>query len=187
MTLRNTTESWGSPAKWLHWLMALGILGTMTLGVVMVNLPMSALKFELYAIHKSIGMTLLVLALLRISWRWMNPVVPVLPSSLPAYERRLAGWAHGLFYVLLFAMPISGYVINSAANFPLNVFGLVQVPNVVPESESVSAVATWVHASLFWFFAGLIAIHVAGALRHHFILKDGILLRMLPKRSSKET
>ncbi len=185
MMLRNTTEHWGSPAKLLHWLMALGILSSMTLGVVMVNLPMSALKFELYAIHKSLGMTLLVLAALRISWRWLNPV-PALPQDLEAYERRLASWAHGLFYVLLFAMPVSGYVINSAANFPLNVFGLVQVPNVVPESEQVTEAAKWVHATLFWFFAGLISVHIVGALRHHFVLKDGILRRMLPGRSAKE-
>ena len=186
MKIRNTTQVWGSAAKSLHWLMALGIVGTMTLGLVMVNLPMSALKFELYAIHKSLGMTLLLLAALRIFWRWINPV-PALPDSVPPHEQRLAGWAHGLFYVLLFAMPISGYVINSAANFPLNVFGVLQVPNLVPESERITDAATWVHGSLFWFFAGLIVVHVAGALRHHFILKDGILRRMLPTKSSKET
>ncbi len=187
MHLRNTTTSWGSPAKLLHWLMAALIISTMVLGVVMVNLPMNALKFELYAIHKSIGMTLLVLALLRISWRWMNPVVPALPSSLPTHERRLASWAHGLFYLLLFAMPISGYVINSAANFPLNVFGLVQVPNIVPESEAMTAAAKWTHAMLFWFFAGLISVHIAGALRHHFVLNDDILRRMLPGRLARKS
>jgi len=77
-------------------------------------------------------------------------------------------------------MPLSGYVINSAANFPLNVFGLFQIPNVTPSSERLEAIASNLHLGMFWGFAGLLVLHVAGALRHHFVLGDNTLRRMLP-------
>ena len=177
--IRNTADRWGGGAQLLHWLMALGIFTAMGLGWVMVNLPMGALKFELYALHKSLGMTLLALFALRLLWRWVN-VTPAMPTSLPRHERFLAAATHRLLYALMLLMPLSGYVINSAANFPLNVFGLVQIPNLTPESETLQAIAGNVHLALFWLFAVLLVLHISGALRHHFVLRDGILRRMLP-------
>jgi len=80
----------------------------------------------------------------------------------------------------MFVMPLSGYVINSAANFPLNVFGLVQIPNLVPESEAIGDVASLIHLAVFWGFVVLLIGHIGGALRHHFVLRDAVLRRMLP-------
>ncbi len=179
MPIRNTSERWGAGAQLLHWLMALGILAAMALGWVMVSLPMGALKFQLYSVHKSLGMTLLALFLLRLVWRWVN-VAPPMPASIARHERFLAKSTHRLLYALMLLMPLSGYVINSAANFPLNVFGLIQVPNLTPQSEALEALASNLHLGFFWGFAGLLVLHIAGALRHHFVLRDNTLRRMLP-------
>mgnify|MGYP002152392611 FL=1 len=180
MRIANTTSRWGAGAQLLHWLMAVGILTAMVLGWVMVSLPMGVTKFQLYALHKSLGITLLALALLRILWRWVS-TVPPLPTEMPSYERALAKATHRLLYALMLLMPLSGYVINSAANFPLNVFGLVQIPNVTPESPFLEAIASNLHLSFFWAFAVLLLMHIGGALRHHFILGDATFSRMLPR------
>ena len=184
MQIRNSSSRWGAGAQLLHWLMALGIATAMGLGWVMVNLPMGALKFQLYAVHKSLGITLLALVMLRLLWRWLN-TTPPLPGQLPRHERWLAHGAHRALYALMLLMPLSGYVINSAANFPLNVFGLVQIPNLTPESEALGEWASRIHLALFWGFVLVLAGHIGGALRHHFILRDDILRRMLPGRSPR--
>jgi len=176
---RNTADRWGSGAQLLHWLIAIGIATSMIMGWVMVYLPVSAFKFELYALHKSLGMTLLALVGLRLVWRWVN-ITPALPAHLPSHEAWLAKTTHRLLYALMFVMPLSGYVINSAANFPLNVFGLVQIPNLVPESEAIGDVASRIHLAVFWGFVVLLIGHIGGALRHHFVLRDAVLRRMLP-------
>jgi len=179
VTVKNTANRWGSGAQLLHWLMALGIVTSMVLGWLMVYLPNSALKFELYALHKSLGITLLALVFLRLAWRWVN-ITPPLPDHLPRHERILAKGTHQLLYALMLLMPLSGYVINSAANFPLNVFGLVQIPNLTPESATLQALASNLHLGVFWGFVVLLTLHIGGALRHHFVLRDNTLRRMLP-------
>lgn len=183
MPLRNTTRHWGGVAQLFHWVMAIGIFGMMALGWIMVNLPMGPTQFQLYSLHKSLGITLLTLAVLRLVWRLANPAPP-LPADMAPWERRLAGATHVVLYAVIFAMPLSGYVINSAANFPLNVFGLVQIPNLTPESERLETIASWTHLTLFWVLSGLLVLHIGGALRHHFIQHDNVLRRMLPGRES---
>lgn len=181
MPLRNTERRWGGVAQLFHWAMAAGIFGMMALGWTMVNLPMGPTQFRLYALHKSIGITLLTLAVLRLLWRRANPAPPLPPDMAP-WERRLAGLTHVLLYVLIIAMPLSGYVINSAANFPLTIFGLLQIPNLTPESEWLESVASWTHLTLFWVLSVLLVLHIGGALRHHFLQHDDVLRRMLPGR-----
>jgi len=169
----------------LHWLMAAGIATSMVLGWVMVNLPPGAAQFQLYSLHKSLGITLLALVALRLLWRWIN-VTPPLPESLPRHERWLARAGHRGLYALMLLMPLSGYVINSAANFPLNVFGLFQIPNLTPASESLGEVASLLHLTFFWGFVAVLTAHIGGALRHHFVLRDNILRRMLPVRHASD-
>jgi len=183
MPLRNTERRWGGVAQLFHWVMALGIFGMMALGWIMVSLPTGPTQFQLYALHKSIGITLLTLALLRLLWRLANPAPPLPPAMAP-WERRLARLTHVILYGLILVMPLSGYVINSAANFPLNVFGLFQVPNLTPESERLQEVASWTHLTVFWVLAALLVMHIGGALRHHFLKRDDVLRRMLPGRQS---
>lgn len=185
IAIRNTTTFWGAGAQLLHWLMAAGIATSMVLGWVMVNLPPGAAQFQLYSLHKSLGITLLALVALRLLWRWIN-VTPPLPESLPRHERWLARAGHRGLYALMLLMPLSGYVINSAANFPLNVFGLFQIPNLTPASESLGEVASLLHLTFFWGFVVVLTAHIGGALRHHFVLRDNILRRMLPVRHASD-
>jgi len=185
IAIRNTTTFWGAGAQLLHWLMAAGIATSMVLGWVMVNLPPGAAQFQLYALHKSLGITLLALVFLRLLWRWIN-VTPPLPGTLPRHERWLARAGHRGLYALMLLMPLSGYVINSAANFPLNVFGLFQIPNLTPESEPLGELASWLHLAFFWGFVAVLTAHIGGALRHHFVLRDNILRRMLPVRHAPD-
>lgn len=179
MGLRNTNERWGAVAQALHWIIAVLVVVMAGLGWYMTTLDISPTMFELYALHKSIGITVFGLVILRLIWRLSNPT-PALPAGMRPAERWMAHASHGLLYLILFAMPISGYVINSAADFPLNVFGLFTIPNVIAENEAVKEAAEEVHETLIWVLVGILALHVAGALKHHFVDRDDVLRRMLP-------
>ncbi len=179
MRLRNSNDRWGGIAQLLHWGMAVLVVGMFPLGWYMVGLPLGPAKLDYYSWHKSFGITILVLVALRLAWRLANPT-PQLPGDTPRWERGAAHASHVLLYALLVALPVAGYVINSAANFPLSVFGWFSIPNVIAESESLKESATLVHQVLGWVLLAVLAVHVAAALRHHVILRDDVLLRMLP-------
>lgn len=181
MLVRNTSRAWGAPAKALHWTIAVLILGLMVLGWAAASWPLSHTKISLFYWHKSLGMLVLALALLRVLWRLLN-IRPGLPEQMPLLERRLAAASHVLLYLLPVVMPLSGWVINSAANFPFKVLGIWPLPALVPPSKTVQGLAETVHLSLFWILAALLVLHVAAALRHHWVSADGVLLRMLPVR-----
>jgi cytochrome b561 len=182
MQWRNTRDRWGAVAQSFHWLIAVLILGTMVLGWVMVYWPVGPTQFSLYALHKSIGLTVFALVVLRLGWR-LASTAPELPAQMPHWERRAAHGAHVLLYLLIIAMPVSGYLINAGAGFPLTWFGLVRIPSPSEGSEWLESVASAVHLTLFWTLLAVLALHVFGALRHHFVLKDDVLSRMLPRRS----
>jgi cytochrome b561 len=176
---RNTRQGWGAVAKALHWLVALLILVQFALGWIAVSWRLSPTKLELFVWHKSIGILVLALVVLRLLWRLSNPP-PTSPPGMAGWER-LAAWTnHLLLYALMLAMPLSGWIINSAANVPFEVFWLIPLPDLVGPSRSLADTAKLVHLLLFWLIAAVIAIHVAAALRHHFVRRDAVLSRMLP-------
>ncbi|HXZ67793.1 MAG TPA: cytochrome b [Alphaproteobacteria bacterium] len=179
MALRNTSERWGAIAKTFHWLIAVLVLCMIVLGLWAVNAPLGPLKLQLFAIHKLTGLCIFVLMLLRLSWRLINPT-PVLPAAMPGWERAAAHINAWALYGLLLLMPVSGYVITSAANFPVSVFGLFQIPLIVPHDKGLQELGETVHVLSFYLLAVLLSLHIAAAVRHHFILKDDILKRMLP-------
>ena len=182
MRLRNTSANWGSIAKLFHWLIALFIIGNMVLGYWAEGLSLSPTKVEAFYWHKTIGLTVLWLAVLRLLWRVTNPT-PRLPGDMAGWERALAHASHFLLYTLMIAMPLSGWIINSAANFPIDLYGFLPVPDLVPADMNESAieeVAKIVHYYLFIAICVLLGLHVAGALKHHFVNGDGVLKRMLP-------
>jgi cytochrome b561 len=179
MRLRNTGQAWGGVAKVLHWSMAAGVLGMMALGWYAQGLPTSPTKLQLFAWHKSLGILLLALLVVRLAWRLANPV-PQSPAGVPVWQRRAAALSHGLLYALMVAVPVSGWVIHSAANFPLKVFGLFRLPHLVGPSKAVQQAGEAVHLALFWVLAAVVLIHVLAALYHHFWLRDAVLRRMLP-------
>jgi cytochrome b561 len=182
MPLRNTAQTWGSVARALHWGMALALVAMMVLGWVAQGLPTSPTKLKLFAWHKSCGILLLGLTLLRLAWRLANPT-PALPQGLPRWQRRAAAASHAVLYLLMLAMPLSGWVIHSAANFPLKVFGLFRLPHIVGPGKDLQHLGEWAHLALFWVLAGALVLHAGAALHHHLVLRDPVLRRMLVGRS----
>lgn len=178
MGLRNTDRAWGSIARSFHWLVAALILGQFALGWIAGSWPRSPLKVDLFVWHKSLGILVLALVLLRLAWRLFERT-PALPAAMPPWERRAAAASHALLYLLMLALPLSGWVINSAANFPLKLFWLVPLPPITAPGKGTQELAEAVHNGLFWAMAALLLLHVAAALRHHFVQRDEVLRRML--------
>lgn len=179
MSIRNTRERWGSVSQLLHWLIVALIALQAALGLTGLMLPLGMEKLAVLARHKSIGITILGLAALRLLWRWVNPTPP-LPSNLKPHERFLAHFTHAALYALLFAMPLTGWIMSSARGFPVSWFNVIQLPDLVPKSETLYGAMVTTHAALAIGLALTVALHIAGALKHHFVLKDDTLRRMLP-------
>ncbi|MFL6621436.1 MAG: cytochrome b [Sulfurifustaceae bacterium] len=178
MALRNTDHSWGALARLMHWAIALLIFTQFALGWMAVSWRLSPTKLNLYVWHKSIGILILLLVVLRVVWRFVNRT-PALPADTPPFERAGAHASHALLYVLMLAMPLSGWVINSASNIPLRVFWLFPLPSIVAADKAVEAIAKQVHFSLFIVLAIVVALHIAAALRHHIVKRNDVLTRML--------
>jgi len=179
MSIRNTRERWGSLSQFLHWLIVALIALQAGLGLTGIMLPLGLEKLAVLARHKSVGITILGLATLRLLWRWLNPTPP-LPSNLRPHERFLAHFTHAALYVLLFAMPLTGWIMSSARGFPVSWFNLYQLPDLVPKSQALYDAMVTTHAALAIALAATVALHIAAALKHHFVLKDDTLRRMLP-------
>jgi cytochrome b561 len=191
-TYGNSATRYGVVAMILHWFIAAAVVALLALGMVMVRLPLGdPLKFDLYQLHKSIGLSVLVLSCARLGWRLVNPPPP-LPSSLPEWEKQAARTTHAMFYLLMIGIPISGWMLVSASpwNIPTRPFGLFVLPHLPwfsthPHKARLEETLIEVHSLAGWIFAALLVLHVAAALRHHFILRNTILLRMLPGQRSE--
>jgi cytochrome b561 len=179
MGLRNTAARYGSVAKAFHWAVAGLILYLLYLGLTMHDLPVGVEKIRQYGLHKSLGITVLTLAALRLLWRFSGPS-PALLGTPPRYQRLLAMGTHGTLYTLMLAMPLSGWIMSSAAGFPVSVFGWFTLPNLAATSPQTQTLFHEVHEVLAYSLMALIALHVLASLYHHFYLKDGTLRRMLP-------
>lgn len=174
-------ERWNSGVITLHWLIAGLVLLLIALGWMAVNWPLTPLKFKLFIWHKSVGLTVLVLALIRIGWRLGVGRRPEPARSLSAFRRRVASIVHVLFYVILVAMPLSGWIINSAGDFPFRVYYLFNLPAIVSPDPDLQVFAETVHFYLFVMLVVLIVLHVGAALHHHFIVRNDVLRSMLPR------
>jgi cytochrome b561 len=178
MPLRNTPQRWGAVSQALHWTTVLLVLALVPLGLLAANWPLSPTKLTLFEWHKSLGLLAGTLAVLRILWRLTGPA-PSHPPAAPAWERRAAAASHTLLYGLLLALPLSGWVINSAANIPFDVFGLFPLPNITASDKGLQTVAENLHLGLVITLGLAVTLHVAAALRHHRRGHD-VLRRMLP-------
>ena len=166
----------------LHWGMAVLVVGLLGVGVWMTGLKPSPTKIEVYTWHKWFGLTVLLLLLARILWR-LRHAPPPLPDGMPAWQRRAAAASHGLLYLLLAAMPLTGWLQNSAAGFPLSWFGLFKVPALIPRDQQAFAFWQGVHEALAWTLVALLLVHVAAAVKHHVLDRDDVLRRMWPARA----
>ena len=175
----NSSSRYGTVAQSFHWLIAGLIVTQFLLANWAADLPIGAHKLGLLARHKSFGMTVLMLTVLRLLWRLKNPP-PELPAGMSTLERRLARATHIAFYVLLFAMPLTGWVMSSAKNYSVSWFGLFTWPNLIGRNETAFEVLRSTHHVLGGALLGLAVLHLLAALKHHFWNKDDVLRRMLP-------
>lgn len=176
---RTQAARYGAVAQTFHWLIAALIFVMLGLGYYMEDLPLGTRKLELYDIHKSIGITIAMLAALRLLWRLLNPPPP-LPDSMRPWERKAALVVHALLYLMLFAQPLVGLLQSNAANFPVVLWGYLLMPRLIAPDEPLSETLIAVHTVGGNFLAILVIVHIAAALRHQFLLKDDVLRRMLP-------
>lgn len=162
----------------LHWLVTVMILGAFALGLYMVELDLSPTKLKLYSWHKWLGVTIWIVVFVRLLWRlWHRP--PPLPPS-PAWQRVAAAATHALLYILLLAIPISGWLFSSASGFPVVYFGVLPLPDLVGKDKALAELLQTVHATLNYTLMTIVAVHVAAAIKHHFVDRDAVLHRMLP-------
>lgn len=164
------------PAIALHWLIALLIFATIPLGVYMSDLALSPTKLRLYSYHKWIGVSVFLLACLRLAWRATHrpPLLPV----MPAWQARAAVLVHAGLYVLIFATPLSGWLYSSAIGVPTVYFGIWQLPDLVGRDKELASILKVLHKALVVVLSGLVIAHVVAALRHQFVQRDGLLGRM---------
>lgn len=181
MILTNTSDRWGAVSQALHWLVVLLILALVVIGLTMTELPKTPKWFWVYTMHKSLGITVLALMLLRLGWRLYagrpNPV-----PGTQAWQQRIASTTHFLLYALVLAQPISGWIYDSASGLrPFRLFGLFAMPKLVAADDSVRDLALEAHEWGIWILLALVALHAGAAFHHHLFRNDATLARMLPR------
>lgn len=176
---RNTNESYGIIAQSLHWLLAVLVFAQIGLGLYAASLPVSLARLQWLSRHKSLGLAILVLVLVRLTWRSMNRP-PLLPEAMPQWRRRAAATAHWVLYALLVSAPLAGWMHASAAGLSVNWFGVLQVPDLLPKNPDLSNALKGLHRGCVALLALLVLGHAAAALHHAFVLRDGVIHRMLP-------
>jgi len=163
----------------LHWLIALGIFCLIPLGAYMHELPLSPTKFQLYLIHKSLGISVLALVMVRLWWRFTHRP-PALPASMTALEQKLAHAMQHALYLFMITSPLTGWLMSSAFGKPVILFDAIPLPDLVAPSEALGDTFKLLHMISNISLSTLISLHVLAALKHHFKDKDEVLVRMLP-------
>jgi cytochrome b561 len=175
----NEAPRYGALAQLFHWVIAALIVVQFTLARLAEPLPLGVHKIALLARHKSFGMTILMLAVLRLLWRLWHRAPP-LPPGMSRFERLAARGTHGAFYVLLFAMPLTGWTMSSAKNYSVSWFGLFTWPNLIGKNEAAFEFLKATHDTLSDVLFAVAILHILAALKHHFWNRDDVLVRMLP-------
>ena len=174
-----TAPRYTATARTLHWLAALLIFCGFGLGLFMTGLEFSPAKFRYYAWHKWIGISVFLLAAARLAWRAGHPAPP-LPLSMPTWQVRASHASHVALYALMLAIPLSGWVYSSSTGVSVVYLGLVPLPDLVAKDRETAKALLILHKTLNYTLAAVVTIHVAAALKHHFVDRDGVLARMLP-------
>lgn len=167
-------------AKTFHWLTAVLIIALWCVGLSLDALPKGDLRGQIIGLHKAFGVVVLALTVLRLAWRTTH-TAPALPAAMPGWEQLGAKLGHLALYGLMLAFPVSGILMSQSGGRDVNVFGLI-LPTLVEKNEEMKHLFGETHESLAWLLAAVLVVHVAAALRHHVVLKDDVLRRMLPGR-----
>ncbi|WP_295923578.1 cytochrome b [uncultured Xanthomonas sp.] len=181
MSARNTPDRWGSVSQTLHWLIAALILLLGVVGLSMGELPKTPKYFWVYTAHKSLGLTVLALVIVRLGWRLYAGAPKPVPGT-PGWQERIADATHALLYVMIFAIPLSGWLYDSASGLrPFRWFGLVAVPKLSAPNEHLRDLSHTVHEWGFWLLIAVVLAHAGAAFYHHLFQRDATLARMLPR------
>lgn len=176
-----TPQQYTGTAKVLHWLVALLIIGLFALGQYMSDLSMSPRKLQLYSWHKWFGVTVFLLVLIRLSWR-LTHQPPPLPAQMPKWQRTASHIGHAALYVLMLAIPLSGWLMSSAKGYQTVWFGVLPLPDLLGKDKQLGDMLAELHGALNGLMMLIVVIHALAALKHHFIDRDDVLKRMLPSR-----
>ncbi|TAJ77622.1 MAG: cytochrome b [Gallionellaceae bacterium] len=168
----------------LHWLVALLVFAAFPLGMYMHDLPLSPTKLQLYSYHKWLGMSVLVLAVLRAVWRATHEP-PALPDTMPRWQKVASAATHQFLYVLLFVIPLSGWLMSSAKGFKTVWLGVLPLPDLVGKDKALGDMLGSLHESFNYMLLALVVLHIAAALKHRFIDRDGVMERMWPGGARK--
>lgn len=179
--MQQPARTFGLEMILLHWIVAVAMVAVVVYGLISGYAETAEETQSAMVVHQSIGMAILILAVVRVIVRLRRPAPP-LPPGMPRYQKVAAAATHGLLYFTLFAFPITGYVALAARGRTVSIFGLFDLPNIVPRNLSLAADADNLHITAQWALYGLVILHVVAALYHQFIVKDGVLLRMWPAR-----
>ncbi len=191
---RNSRDHYGFIARALHWMIALAIIALYAIANIMKAMEPAPLKWQLYDVHKSIGVIVLGFVPLRIVWRFMNPA-PELPAGTPGWQRRAASLNHILLYLAILVMPLSAYAASKSGDFTVNIFGFYEMPDIVawvrdsaPEligrDKTIHVWGNLVHEYTSYMLYALAGLHLTAALWHHYVWRDGVLARMMRGQES---
>ncbi len=183
MALNNDPQRYGAVAQALHWAIVVLVIVQVTLALLADDLPRGVEKLMLVTRHKSFGITILALVILRLVWRLLNQPPPLPPMA--RWQRVAAQVSHWGMYALLLAMPLSGWMMSSSANYPVSWFGLFQLPDLVSPSKPLGELMHELHETFAILLLTLIGVHIAAALKHQFWDRDGLLWRMLPFKRAR--
>ena len=178
MSLKNTAEHYGSVAKFLHWFLAICIVAMLLIGFFYTDFGSQATQLAWLRFHKSLGMLILALMIIRIIWQFIN----ITPSSLlpiPRWQHLLSQLHHWLLYIALILMPISGWIMSIAGGHTPIVFGLFTANAPIPVNKTLASTTLTCHVILAWVIIALVAMHILAVLKHWLIDKDNVLQRML--------
>lgn len=179
--MNTATERYTTTAIALHWVLAAAIVISFSVGLYMTSLPLSPQRLKLYNWHKWAGITIFTLSALRLLWRlWHRPPADV---PMPPWQRTAAHGTHLLMYFLFFAVPLVGWAYSSAAGFPVVVYGVLPLPDFVSADKALAeAIKPW-HGRLAYLLAVVVVLHIAAAVKHHVVDRDGLITRMWPNRA----
>lgn len=177
-----TNDGYTLTAIALHWATVVLVISAAVLGIYMHELPFSPTKLRLYSYHKWLGVTIFLLALIRLAWRSAHPA-PALPADMPTWEKNAARGGHAALYAFMLSVPVIGWVMSSAHGFQTVYFGVLPIPDLIGKDKELAEVLEKVHAAFSLSFIALVILHAAAAFKHHFINRDNVLRRMLGFRS----
>ncbi|MBM1221574.1 cytochrome b [Ponticoccus sp. SC2-23] len=182
MAARNGPDSFGWVSRGIHWLMALGLIGALAFGSYLARIEPSFDTLWMYGAHKSVGITLLVLVLIRLAWHRFSPPPVAISAGIPGWQVRAAAWSHRLLYLLMVLVPLSGWVGSSGTGIPTVIFGQITLPAIAPATEFWDTAGFTAHSVLTKALFALILLHLAGALSHVVLHRDATLRRIVRGR-----